>query len=1609
MALEKKNISFPFLRGRNSTPGEKAQVFGELQSAKNLICENTGDLKSRTGFEIEGNTIPPVAGRQTGGGGVLNGDTLIASGDNIIILDKETSSTYVKGKDDIWLDKGDIKACNYEETAIDNSPTGTSGKPATVSSNGYDLHVWVEQSFDKDIPPSPNLSSEAYRLKPAALYYMIRGTKTGTAVVPKTKIEDAVIELRTPGRWSPSGPAQGTGRAGPLISSDASAEATKHVFPGNICVLKDDEGADTGRPISELGTQEANPAYNYATDLNSDSQIHTGDWAWEKYGSLGRGSLFIDYTKGPNANYYQMKPQLFLAPSGEYAVLIYANGENPGAASYNDAGKWKVFWRFIYLGPSTPFDGEFGARQDMPSAVLSVPEEVDLLRTSPIWDADYCLDPIDSPTLTAGGAETQALGIALAYYADPGGAGKKVIVKTYRVAWTLGVEMVKMRETDVTAAFTLPDLKIGLNSLSPGSGLISLATWGSNPATYGNSVLSPLVLKGMNKLDRGTDKNRIVSDVSNNLVLFADLDPAPPLTQGNIAAIPLSSQAAPKAIIIPGPFDVTYPVFSTTSGLLDFPDCNDIHLVDVAMPTLEDSLAGEIPSFNAVIEVCNPRSGNIGLLAPTRACDSWLIQKEVYKTPTSDPNVIMRNVSIASDGFRSPYVTSASDPEFLFVASCSSVPSRGVIEDDGGRLVLANQRGRILAAWRPYAYSTTQGSEQFSGLSTDKLNNNNSLRGLRSRIAYDESVPYSEMLFGSNNFDRQVNEAQWKWMLPTKATIDFNPPKPFKNTSREGSTYIASGLLWKYDGESFFENEFLSKPTLDFPLIQPGTSHGSYTSTSPDDTNYRILLHCDGTAGQTTFPDSSTYTNDFTGFSGASVDTTTKKFGTGSAGMLAGTNGYLELTGAMNSSFYFDDLSFTIDMWITRPTTATFESLFSIAGPSAAGSSITILVNDTTIRVELFLSTGTLPPVDFLVAGGFPVAKLYHIQVERLVSDGLIYAFVDGTLSNPVFIGDAALNNGTYKPLIGASRDLTTGVIGQFKPGVIDEVRVVIGAAMSGLSNFTPPDEPYPGTKIDRVFTPSGGLAAGFYKYFVNYFWLDANGEAHYSDAAALAAIDSEGGKIAVPENGAVTMNISGLQLTNHRDQEAIAQSPDELPGVSAIQIWRSPVNQEAGAVGLVGQIDMSSNLRSYRFTDDPVIKEGDIPGGSAISGSSLFAESHPRNEIGLFRSAPESPIGITMHRGHLVVSTTDRAIYSSLRLISTRSAAFSREESGPVVNRFYFSPETNDPITHLASTGNTLYCFTQNNAYAYFGEGVSGVSSGYEGPEIAGPSMGVLPSGFAEKIPDGIIYQGQGGFYLLQGKGRPVYFGANVSDLEGFTVADVAVSDENQQIMIAMGGETLNQSYGMILIYNWVYDIWTTWDLKDAILPHGIAGIDNTVDSDGNNRLYVMTSNGRILRQKDEVITDANTWKDNGLGGIKDIDLELSTTWIQLPNSVGSSFHTQFRVYQSNLLGRIYTNPAFAAQSATITARLFADWRNDARSTHTLQLNPIADPAQLETPLEMGIRPKVQKCKAFAMEIKVTNIVAWPPVLQGVAFLVASRGSMSAFETSNVLEGTTT
>jgi hypothetical protein len=210
----------------------------------------------------------------------------------------------------------------------------------------------------------------------------------------------------------------------------------------------------------------------------------------------------------------------------------------------------------------------------------------------------------------------------------------------------------------------------------------------------------------------------------------------------------------------------------------------------------------------------------------------------------------------------------------------------------------------------------------------------------------------------------------------------------------------------------------------------------------PNFANVSLLLHGNGTNGSTTFTDSSSNSLIVTGFGNAQIDTTIKKFGTGSL-EFDGNGDYLSV--ATNALFNFGTGNFTIECFVYRPNQT---GGFFASSSGSGGLFFGILGDGLQIG---FGRTGIA--WDYQVAHNMAINTWYHVAITR--SGTTMRLFVNGTQ-----VGVNVTNSRSYDI---STTSLTIGSQGAafYLNGYIDDLRITKGVARY-TANFTPPSVEFP-------------------------------------------------------------------------------------------------------------------------------------------------------------------------------------------------------------------------------------------------------------------------------------------------------------------------------------------------------------------------------------------------------------------------------------------------------------------------------------------------------------------------------------------------------------------
>jgi hypothetical protein len=221
------------------------------------------------------------------------------------------------------------------------------------------------------------------------------------------------------------------------------------------------------------------------------------------------------------------------------------------------------------------------------------------------------------------------------------------------------------------------------------------------------------------------------------------------------------------------------------------------------------------------------------------------------------------------------------------------------------------------------------------------------------------------------------------------------------------------------------------------------------------DANTKLLLHCNGTDGSTSFPDASGNSHNATPVSDAQVDTAQSKFG-GASLLVDGVDDAITIPASSDFLFTGD---FTIDCWIRLNSRTSYDTIFQSQNPT--NGMFQILINSSD-QIYFYAMPGT---VVYLLSSGLTwnLNQWYHIALVRygsainLYRDGISVA--SGTNSQTLNTSDYGLAFGNA--LIDGPAPLD---------GWIDEIRISNVARWT--SNFTPPAEEYNDDTILTVSIP---------------------------------------------------------------------------------------------------------------------------------------------------------------------------------------------------------------------------------------------------------------------------------------------------------------------------------------------------------------------------------------------------------------------------------------------------------------------------------------------------------------------------------------------------------
>ncbi len=236
----------------------------------------------------------------------------------------------------------------------------------------------------------------------------------------------------------------------------------------------------------------------------------------------------------------------------------------------------------------------------------------------------------------------------------------------------------------------------------------------------------------------------------------------------------------------------------------------------------------------------------------------------------------------------------------------------------------------------------------------------------------------------------------------------------------------------------------------------------------------KLMLHCNGNDGSTTFTDDSDSGHSDTAVNQAQIDTAQSKFG-GACGLFDGSVDYVEFPDSPDWDFGTNDMA--MDCWVRFATLSGSQCIIARPG---AGTYLYWALEGGAIRFRDFNSG-----IDFARSPSLAINTWYHFAITRSGSN--FRFFVDGIQQGATYVNASAFLVRSATLQVGGNSG-----IGYWFNGWIDEVRISNGDSR-WTSNFTPPTQEYtsddiivnanvltitsgikePTIKIDTIVTPN--------------------------------------------------------------------------------------------------------------------------------------------------------------------------------------------------------------------------------------------------------------------------------------------------------------------------------------------------------------------------------------------------------------------------------------------------------------------------------------------------------------------------------------------------------
>jgi hypothetical protein len=338
----------------------------------------------------------------------------------------------------------------------------------------------------------------------------------------------------------------------------------------------------------------------------------------------------------------------------------------------------------------------------------------------------------------------------------------------------------------------------------------------------------------------------------------------------------------------------------------------------------------------------------------------------------------------------------------------------------------------------------------------------------------------------------------------------------------------------------------------------------------------------------------------------------------------------------------------------------------------------------------------------------------------------------------------------------------------------------------------------------------------------------------------------------------------------------------------------------------------------------------------------------------------PPSQYDIAVWKDRVWLATTENTVWLSKRFREDIGTGFS---DAPEFVRSV--DDKSEKINALCPNLEHLLIFGEHSGYYLSGDGPgdTGAGPGFSPMRVFAPGQSSVPGSCRVETPAGVFFQARQGLMLVGRNMQVSYKGAYAQgklDVSNLLIDGHVVEDFHEVRFTGANS-------GLILVYNYVFDLWSVWTLNAALGNNAGSVIVGGAQ-------YRLGTNGVTYKQQDNDYSDSHS-------GLVGYSFGFTTGWIN--------------VGQLQQLGRVYRLLFLGDYNAVSKPQVlyYTDYVESA-STVEMDTSPGTSKSQLVF--------KLPKQKVKALKFGLTETAPAPGgymAVQGISLLVGIKKPSTSFK----------